>query len=165
MRVSAVALTRPPMTTMASGRWISAPGPEASKNGERPSAAIDAVSTTGRKRRRAPSMTASLNGRVLLQTTSLMYEISTTPFSTAMPIKAMKPTEAGTEMNWPLAHSAMTPPIVANGTLQKTSAAWRTEPKVRYSRRKIVPSAIGTTIASRAAARYWFSNWPPQTGV
>lgn len=41
------------MTTIASGRWISAPGPVANRKGVSPSAAIDAVSMTGRRRRRA----------------------------------------------------------------------------------------------------------------
>ena len=48
-----------------------------------------------------------------------------------MPISAMKPTEAGTDRNSPDAHSAMMPPMVANGTLQNTRIACRTEPKVR----------------------------------
>ena len=48
-----------------------------------------------------------------------------------MPMRHRKPTEAGTEMNSPEAQSASTPPISAKGTLQNTSVACRTEPKVR----------------------------------
>ena len=39
------------MTTMASGRWISAPGPVAKRKGTRPKAAMNAVSVTGVIRR------------------------------------------------------------------------------------------------------------------
>jgi hypothetical protein len=78
-----------------------------------------------------------------------------------MPSSATKPTEAGTERYSPDSQSANTPPIRANGILAKTRTAWRTEPKVANSSAKISPSASGTTAASRAAARCWFSNWPP----
>ena len=57
--VSTVAVTSPPITTTASGRWISAPGPVANRKGTRPKAAMVAVSVTGVIRRLAPSRTAS----------------------------------------------------------------------------------------------------------
>jgi hypothetical protein len=37
----------------------------------------------------------------------------------------------GTDRNSPESHSATTPPMAAKGTLQNTSAACRTEPKVK----------------------------------
>ena len=46
------------MTTIASGRWISDPGPLANKNGTRPRAATVAVIITGRKRNLVPSRIA-----------------------------------------------------------------------------------------------------------
>ncbi len=46
--------------------------------------------------------------------------------------------------------------------MEKTRSACRRLSKVRWSSRKITPSAIGTTTASVAADRCWFSNWPPQ---
>jgi hypothetical protein len=49
----------PPITTIASGRCISDPGPVANSSGTSPSAAIDAVSSTGRSRRCAPLTTTS----------------------------------------------------------------------------------------------------------
>src|SRR5690606_33178259 len=58
-RVSKVEVTRPPMTTMASGRCTSDPGPSENRKGIRPSIATVAVITTGRKRWRTPSVTAS----------------------------------------------------------------------------------------------------------
>ena len=42
-KVSAVELASPPMTTIASGRWISEPGPVANSTGSKPNAAIVAV--------------------------------------------------------------------------------------------------------------------------
>jgi len=74
----------------------------------------------------------------------------------------MNPTDAGTERYSPVTHSATMPPTRAKGMLLRISNAWRTEPKVENSRTKIRPSATGTTMDSRAAARCWFSNWPPQ---
>ena len=61
--VRAVDVTSPPMTTIASGFWISEPGPVANSSGTRPSAAMLAVINTGRSRRVAPSKTALLAGR------------------------------------------------------------------------------------------------------
>jgi dihydrolipoamide dehydrogenase len=87
----------------------------------------------------------------------------TTPFSTAMPSSAMKPTEAGTDRYSPVMARPTMPPISAKGMLDSTSAPDCTEPKVENSTRKISPSATGTTSARRAAARCWFSNSPPHS--
>ena len=57
--VSSVALTRPPMTTVASGFCTSAPVPVASAIGTKPSEATSAVMSTGRSRVSAPSQIAS----------------------------------------------------------------------------------------------------------
>ena len=56
--VNTVALKMPPMTTVANGRWISAPGPCASAIGKKPTAAATAVMSTGRNRPRALSTAA-----------------------------------------------------------------------------------------------------------
>ena len=58
-RVSSVALRMPPMTTVARGRWISAPGPRANAIGRKPMAAATAVINTGRNRWRALRLAAS----------------------------------------------------------------------------------------------------------
>src|SRR5262245_3292315 len=57
--VSTVAVISPPITTIASGRWTSEPGPVANRNGIRASIATVAVIITGRSRSFAPSTTAS----------------------------------------------------------------------------------------------------------
>src|SRR5690606_23578411 len=127
-RVSSVELIRPPMTTIASGRWISDPGPVANSSGTRPNAAIVAVIMTGRSRRSDPSMTTSSMG-MRRSTRWLKWLTMTTPLSTAMPSSAMKPTEAGTDRYSPESNRAKTPPISAKGTLATTSTDWRTEPR------------------------------------
>jgi hypothetical protein len=95
--VSSVQVIRPPITTMASGRCTSEPGPVANRNGIRPSIATVAVISTGRKRIAVPSMTACGDQVHALARSERMYDTSTTPFSTAMPHSAMKPTDAGTD--------------------------------------------------------------------
>ena len=67
MSVSRVDVTRPPITTIASGRWISEPGPLANSSGTRPIAAMLAVMSTGRSRRCAPRTTISAAARLALQ--------------------------------------------------------------------------------------------------
>ena len=57
--VSSVLLTMPPMTTVASGRWTSAPTPVLSAIGRNPIAATSAVMSTGRRRTWHPSRIAS----------------------------------------------------------------------------------------------------------
>ena len=57
--VSSVALTKPPTTTVASGRWTSDPIPCASAAGSIPNAATVAVSRTARRRWVAPTEIAS----------------------------------------------------------------------------------------------------------
>ena len=56
-KVKKVEDTRPPITTMARGRWISEPGPVANNKGIKPKAAILAVINTGLNRREEPSVT------------------------------------------------------------------------------------------------------------
>ena len=54
----------------------------------------------------------------------------TSPFSTATPESAMKPTAAEIENGMSRSHSATTPPLSASGTPVKTAAASRALPKV-----------------------------------
>ena len=49
----------PPMTTVASGRWTSAPAPTLKAIGTKPRLATSAVISTGRKRVSAPSRIAA----------------------------------------------------------------------------------------------------------
>ena len=58
--VSSVAVTRPPTTTVASGRWTSLPGACDSAIGRNPSDAIRAVVSTGRSRSRGRDLADNL---------------------------------------------------------------------------------------------------------
>ena len=121
-----------------------------------------AVIRTGRSRRSAPSNTAVSRGTPFASSW-LKWLTNTKPLSTAMPNRAIKPTDAGTERYSPESHSEIIPPIMANGTFVRMSNDCRIERSVANRTRKMSPSAIGTTTLSRAAARFWFSNSPPQT--
>ncbi len=91
-----------------------------------------------------------------------MNEIITTPFRTATPESAMKPTPAEIESGIPRSSNETTPPVQASGTPVKTIAASRAEPKIPVRIAKIRSSASGTTIWSRRLADSSCSNWPPQ---
>ena len=161
IRVSRVALIRPPMTTVASGRWISAPVSVAMAMGTKPSEATSAVIATGRNRVMAPSRMASRFGRP--SATSCLMKVSMTrPLRTATPESAMNPTAAGTETGMPRSQSAKMPPVRASGTALNTSSASRGEPRAEYSNRKIRKKQTGTTTISRRLAEARFSNCPPQ---
>src|SRR5512139_866783 len=127
-RVSRVELSRPPTTTVASGRCVSAPTPEDSNIGTRPRIATLAVISTGRSRRTVPSVTASRTLRPLPRN-SFRKLTSTMPFSMATPNTAMKPMADGTDRYCPVMNSATMPPSVANGTLARIRAAYLTELK------------------------------------
>ena len=70
----------------------------------------------------------------------------TTPLSTAIPDRAMKPTPAEIEKGMPRSMSAATPPVRANGTPENTTSASFTERNSATSRPKISSKASGTTI-------------------
>ena len=89
---------------------------------------------------------------------SLKWVTMTTPFSTAIPSRAIKPTEAGTERYSPDRANANTPPTNANGRFKKIIPAWMTDPKLSVRMMKIMIIDSGITSPSRAAARCWFSN-------
>ena len=117
------------MTTVARGRWTSAPVPVASAMGRKPSEATSAVINTGRRRVRALSRMAS-SSDLPSSRSWLMKVTSTNPFKTAMPERAMKPTAAEMEKGHPRRANAATPPVKAKGTPVKTSKAGRAARKV-----------------------------------
>ena len=93
--VSKVAGMRPPATTVARLRWTSLPTPVAHAAGNMPTVATDAVMSTGRKRSLAPISTASESGTPCSRT-RLRFATMMTPFITATPNSAMKPTPDAT---------------------------------------------------------------------
>ena len=77
----------------------------------------------------------------------------------------MKPIAADTESVKPNRYREMSPPIAASGTLTRISAVIFSELKALKSSMKISKIDSGTTTASRAMARSWFSNSPDQVSV
>ena len=120
---AASTMTRPPITTVASGRCTSAPAPrrerhrqEAERGHERgrehrPEARVGAAQHRVGRRSRPPSRRRSIE------------VTSTRPFSTATPKSAMKPIAAETLSGSPRTASAAMPPEMAIGTLTKMSSA------------------------------------------
>ena len=106
------------MTTVASGRWTSAPEPVASAIGTNPSDATSAVIRTGLIRRPHACRSTSAIGKSVLSSRSRIWVTRTTPLSTATPKSAMKPTPAEIENGSPRTTSAKTPPVAANGTFR-----------------------------------------------
>ena len=80
------------------------------------------------------------------------------PLSTATPKRAMKPTPADMLKGISLIHKAKTPPITASGIAVKTSSACFIELKVKKSKKRIKPKAIGTAKERRLLAVMKFSN-------
>lgn len=78
----------------------------------------------------APEITAA-DASPMPGSSCLMYDNRTTPFNTATPNRAMKPTPAETLNGIPRSRSAKIPPLAAMGTLSKISVASRNEWKFR----------------------------------
>ena len=94
--VSRVDVTMPPITTVASGRWTSAPAPCESAIGTKPSDGHERrhQHRPQPRRRRPRSDRLAQRPGARPRAARLMAAIITTPFSTATPKSAMKPTEA-----------------------------------------------------------------------
>ena len=114
--MSRVEVTRPPITTRATGADTNAP-PPASPVAIGTSAAMvpTAVIRMGRRRWREPSTMASPSSMPLLRfwlirSISTMALVMTMPMSISMPIRAAAPTGV------PVSHSRPSEPVAANGT-------------------------------------------------
>ena len=92
--VRKVAISKPPITTVASGRCTSAPEPLLNAIGRKPSDATKAVIRTGRKRTFVPINTILFRSCIPSFFNLLNSAINTIPFKTATPNKAMNPTPA-----------------------------------------------------------------------
>src|SRR5690625_3439830 len=121
--VSNVEVIRPPTTTVASGRWVSAPTPLESSIGTRPRMATLAVIITGRMRNAVPRITASRTARPFSRC-SFRKLTNTIPFNIATPNTAIKPIAEGTDRYWPVIARPTMPPMMAKGTLAKIKAEY-----------------------------------------
>ncbi len=160
IRVSRVAVSRPPTTTVASGRCTSAPGEVLKAMGKNPSISVRAVRITGRRRRSVPRYTRRNTLFIPSPLSSLKKLIRTTPFRTAIPNRAMKPTAAEMLKGIPRNHRVNTPPMAARGTAENTSSDCFNEPNNAYRRVNINPRTSGTTHKRRLFALCRFSYSP-----
>ena len=87
----------------------------------------------------------------------------TTPFSTAMPESAMKPTAAEMETGMPRMASTIMPPTEAKGTFRKMSSAGLSRRKAKRSTATMRARTAGMTMASRRLASTRVSYCPPHS--
>ena len=78
--------------------------------------------------------------------------MSTIPFNTATPNKAMNPIPAEILNGKPLSSKAQIPPMADNGIAVKIKAACDIESNVKYNRIKMSANAIGSAIANARLA-------------
>jgi hypothetical protein len=145
-----VELMSPPITTVASGFCTSAPALVANAIGRNPKEATAAVISTGRKRICVPFRTTSIKSETPSFRSLLNSAISTIPFNTATPNKAMNPTPAEILNGIPLISNAKTPPMAAIGIAVKINTACLTEWKVKNKSMKINNKAAGTAMDNLA---------------
>ncbi len=82
-----------------------------------------------------------------------------------MPISAMKPTEGGHRQELALIPERDDATDAREGHDAEDEQGLPQRPEGHVEQQKMTPSAMGTTMARRAEARCWFSNWPPQSSV
>ena len=112
-----VATIRPPMTTIASGFWTSAPRPVARAIGTKPIAGTMPVIRTARTRSRVPSTIASSTGRpASIRWRTLV--ITTRPLRTVTPDSTINPTAAEIENGNPARSKPNAPPARPRGTAE-----------------------------------------------
>ncbi|MNY18119.1 hypothetical protein D3C86_1514770 [compost metagenome] len=159
-----VEVTRPPITTIANGFWVSEPTPVLIAAGIRPIAAISAVITTGRMRDTTPWCIAS--SRCILASRFLRNSvIRITPFCIHTPNSAINPIPAEIlKFIWVTCRASI-PPINANGTFIIVSKASFAFPNVTNRIIKIPSKQSGTTLLSVLPALCAFSNSPFQVIV
>ncbi len=87
--------------------------------------------------------------------------ISTIPFNTATPNKAINPTPAEILNGIPLIDKANTPPMADKGIAVKINTLCLNDLNVKYNNMKIKKSATGTAIVNRSRASIKFLNVPP----
>ena len=148
------------MTTVASGRCISAPSLVERAIGRNPKLATKAVIRTGRRRTSAVSWLTSRSFIPECRRCSAALT-QTRPFRTATPNRAMKPTPAEMLNGMSRANSAKIPPDAAMGTARKMSIARRTDSRLVCSRMKMITRTIGVMISRRLLADCRFSKSPP----
>src|SRR5262245_28961055 len=125
--------SKPPTTTVASGRCTSDPMPVARAAGTIPNSATRIIINTGRNCAFAPAMAASFAVTPGSCRRLLISDRYNTPLMTATPKSDMNPTAADTlRLIW-RSFRKMTPPTSENGTFTSTSPALPAEPNAKKS--------------------------------
>ena len=134
------------MTTVASGRWTSAPVPVAVAAGTNPTAATSAVLMRARSEASAACLTRSRGSRS--SGSSTRFVVITMPVITETPQRAMNPTPAGMLKDNPRAHNEKRPPASANGRLSSVTTTYLRRRNVMKSMMAMPQIAIGTRMRS-----------------
>ena len=127
----------------------------------KPSEATSAVIRTGRRRVSAPVLMASSSPMPSSRSVRI-NDSMTSPFNTATPDSAMKPTAAEMDIGISRNQSAKMPPVRANGIPVKTSRPSLTLLNITKSSVNTRNSASGTTTRRRWVADCNCSKVPPQ---
>ncbi len=114
-KVRKVAISRPPITTVAKGLCTSAPAPLLIAMGKNPSEATNAVTSTGLSLTLVPIKTIRFKSVIPSFFNWLNSEINTMPLRTATPNKAIKPTPALILNGMPRRARNRIPPIADKG--------------------------------------------------
>ncbi len=163
--VSRVEVSRPPITTMASGREMKPPSPVSPKAiGVSAKMVAIAVIRIGRSRCRPPSTTASRTpmpwARYWLTRSS-----STMAFVTTMPTSMSTPISAGTLSAVPLTSSRAIAPVAANGMETSRMSACTTLRNVAIMIRKTIAIAASTARPRSAKVSRCSALTPPRENV
>jgi hypothetical protein len=145
--VRVVAVTKPPITTIARGLDVSDPIPVEVAAGISPIAAMRAVMATGRIRDITPERMASSSDSFSCRF-FLNLERRITLFCIQIPKRAINPIPAEILKLVPVKRRAAIPPIIAKGILTIINPASMTFPKRTNRIKKISNMLIGTTILS-----------------
>ena len=133
----------------------------AERGGQKPEVADGSGHQHGAQSLGAPRDGPTLRGRIIARQ-RLRFATMITPFCTATPKRAMKPTALETFRVMSRRRKRRQTPDQGQRNRQQNDCGEPPLAKAANSIRKITPNAPGTINASRACARRWFSNWPPQ---
>ncbi len=163
--MSSVDVTRPPITTTASGWAMKPPSPVTPRAiGSRAKIVARAVIRIGRSRCRPPSRTASTTPYPWARYW-LIRSISTIALVTTMPISISMPIIAGTPIGVPVATRRPIAPVAANGMDTSRISGWTSERKVATSSMNTMATAASIARNRLVNASSWSAVTPPISAV
>ncbi len=147
--VKTVAVERPPITAMASGRSISAPCPMPSASGKSPPIAASVVMTIGRKRV-LPATTSASSTLAPSARRRFATSMSKMPFFTTTPTKSNRPMNDETLMCVPVTNSPSATPISASGMAVRITSGNRNDRNVASITANTSATAMPMTLMNSA---------------